>query len=164
MAKKESKNENKVKKHFFKDFKAELKKVIWPTPKQLLNNTVAVITIVLITAVITFAFDVAFDLMNKHGISNLQSIVDENFNSEEETNSTENTDNTEENEERENSSETIANGAAESGTSYIIRPGDTLYQISLEKYGTMDKINEICRMNGISEDELIYPGQIIVLP
>lgn len=67
-------------------------------------------------------------------------------------------------ENRENSSETIANGAAESGTSYIIRPGDTLYQISLEKYGTMDKINEICRMNGISEDELIYPGQIIVLP
>ena len=77
---------------------------------------------------------------------------------------TENTDNTEENEEREISSETIANGAAESGISYIIRPGDTLYQISLEKYGTMDKINEICRMNGISEDELIYPGQIIVLP
>src|SRR5699024_7209171 len=67
-------------------------------------------------------------------------------------------------ENRENSSETIANGAAESGTSYLTRPGDTLYQISLEKYGTMDKINEICRMNGISEDELIYPGQIIVLP
>jgi len=44
MAKKESKNENKVKKHFFKDFKAELKKVIWPTPKQLVNNTVAVVT------------------------------------------------------------------------------------------------------------------------
>ena len=34
MAKNESKNDNKVKKHFFKDFKAELKKVIWPTPKQ----------------------------------------------------------------------------------------------------------------------------------
>ena len=42
MAKKDNKNENKVKKHFFKDFKAELKKVIWPTPKQLVNNTVAV--------------------------------------------------------------------------------------------------------------------------
>ena len=45
----------KNKKHFFKDFKAELKKVIWPTPKQIVNNTVAVITIVLITAVIVFA-------------------------------------------------------------------------------------------------------------
>ena len=62
MAKKENKNENKLKKHFFKDFKAELKKVIWPTPKQLVNNTVAVVTIVLITAVIVFALDAIFDL------------------------------------------------------------------------------------------------------
>jgi len=84
MAKKESKNENKVKKHFFKDFKAELKKVIWPTPKQLVNNTVAVVTIVLITAVIVFALDAVFDLGNKYGITKLQSIVDEKFNSEEE--------------------------------------------------------------------------------
>ena len=84
MAKKESKNENKVKKHFFKDFKAELKKVIWPTPKQLVNNTIAVVTIVLITGVIVFALDVVFDLGNKYGITKLQSIVDEKFNSEEE--------------------------------------------------------------------------------
>ena len=84
MAKKESKNENKVKKHFFKDFKAELKKVIWPTPKQLVNNTIAVVTIVLITAVIVFALDTVFDLGNKYGITKLQSIVDEKFKSEEE--------------------------------------------------------------------------------
>ena len=84
MAKNESKNENKVKKHFFKDFKAELKKVIWPTPKQLVNNTVAVVTIVLLTAVIVFALDAVFDLGNKYGITKLQSIVDEKFNSEEE--------------------------------------------------------------------------------
>ena len=90
MAKKESKNENKVKKHFFKDFKAELKKVIWPTPKQLANNTVAVVTIVLLTAVIVFALDAVFDLGNKYGITKLQSIVDEKFNSEEEKENTEN--------------------------------------------------------------------------
>lgn len=84
MAKNESKNENKVKKHFFKDFKAELKKVIWPTPKQLVNNTVAVVTIVLITAIIVFVLDVAFDLGNKYGITQLQNIVDEKFNSDEE--------------------------------------------------------------------------------
>ena len=83
MAKKESKNENKVKKHFFKDFKAELKKVIWPTPKQLVNNTVAVATIVLITAAIVFVLDTVFDLGNIYGITKLQSIVDEKFNSEE---------------------------------------------------------------------------------
>lgn len=48
--------------------------------------------------------------------------------------------------------------------SYVIRPGDTLYQISIEKYGSMDAIAEICRLNGLSENEIIYPGQIIVLP
>ena len=94
MAKKENKNENKVKKHFFKDFKAELKKVIWPTPKQLVNNTVAVVTIVLITAAIVFVLDVVFDMGNKYGISNLQNIVNEKYNSEEEK--TDNTDNGEE--------------------------------------------------------------------
>ena len=62
MAKNENKNDNKVKKNFFKDFKAELKRVIWPTPKQLLNNTTAVVTIVIITAIIVFALDAVFDL------------------------------------------------------------------------------------------------------
>ena len=68
-----AKKENKTNKHFLKDFKAELKKVIWPTPKQLVNNTSAVLAIVLITAVIVFALDVVFDLGNKYGISHLQS-------------------------------------------------------------------------------------------
>ena len=45
---KEEKKLKKENKHFFKDFKGELKKVIWPTPKQLVNNTIAVVTIVLI--------------------------------------------------------------------------------------------------------------------
>lgn len=80
MAKNENKNDNKVKKHFFKDFKAELKKVIWPTPKQLVNNTVAVVAIVIITAIIVFALDAVFDLGNKYGISRLQSIVNEKYN------------------------------------------------------------------------------------
>ena len=72
---KEVKNK-KEKKHFFKDFKAELKKVIWPTPKQLVNNTIAVITIVLITAVIVFVLDVVFEKMNTYGINKLKEMVD----------------------------------------------------------------------------------------
>ena len=64
MPKEANKKQSKDKKHFMKDFKAELKRVIWPTPKQLLNNTVAVITIVLITAVIVFALDVVFESMD----------------------------------------------------------------------------------------------------
>ena len=66
----------KKQKHFFKDFKAELKRVIWPTPKQLFNNTVAVITVVLITAAIVFVLDFAFESMNKYGIDKLKQLVD----------------------------------------------------------------------------------------
>ena len=76
MPKEANKKQSKDKKHFMKDFKAELKRVIWPTPKQLLNNTVAVITIVLITAVIVFALDVVFESMNTYGIDKLKAVVD----------------------------------------------------------------------------------------
>ena len=111
--KKDKKENSKNKKSFFKDFKAELKKVVWPTPKQLVNNTVAVITIVLITAAIVFVLDLAFESLNKYGVDKVkQSITqideqstdntttDENVNSSENTvnntadSTTENTENT----------------------------------------------------------------------
>jgi len=63
------------KKHFFRDFKAELKKVIWPTPKQIVNNTIAVITIVIIAAVIVFALDLVFDIINSKGINKLKADI-----------------------------------------------------------------------------------------
>ena len=81
MAKKEAKakkENSKNKKSFFKDFKAELKKVNWPTPKQLLNNTIAVVTIVLITAAIVFVLDIAFETLNKHGVDKIKGIVGTN--------------------------------------------------------------------------------------
>lgn len=71
----EPKNKKENNRNFFKDFKAELKKVIWPTPKQVANNTTAVITIVLITAIIVFVLDVAFEKVNTHGIDRLRSVV-----------------------------------------------------------------------------------------
>ena len=67
-----NKKENK---HFFKDFKAELKKVIWPTPKQVVNNTVAVITIVLLTAAIVFVLDLTFETLNTQGVNRLRNVV-----------------------------------------------------------------------------------------
>ena len=70
-----TKKEKKEKKHFFKDFKAELKKVIWPTPKQLINSTMAVITIVLITAVIVFVLDLVFKAMDDYGINKLRDAI-----------------------------------------------------------------------------------------
>ena len=79
MAKKDSTNkEKKEKKHYFKDFKTELKKVIWPTPKQLANNTVTVIVLVLITALIVFVLDFVFESMNTYGINKLKEMVDGN--------------------------------------------------------------------------------------
>ena len=75
MAKDSNKKQGKENKHFFKDFKAELKRVIWPTPKQLFNNTVAVISIVLIVAVIVLALDFTFQKLNEQGIEKLKSVV-----------------------------------------------------------------------------------------
>ena len=74
MAKKEMKN-NKDKTSFGKSFKAELKKVIWPTPKQLFNNTVAVLAIALITTLIVFVLDFAFESMNKYGVNKVKEII-----------------------------------------------------------------------------------------
>lgn len=99
--------ENKVKKekkHFFKDFKAELKKVIWPSPKQLVNNTVAVITIVLITAVIVFALDFAFEKMNTYGVNKLKELVENSA-----ANTTENTETENDTVEDETSNEEATN-------------------------------------------------------
>ena len=90
---KENNKDNKNKKSFFKGLKAELKKVIWPTPKQLLNNTIAVITIVLITTLIVFVLDLAFESLNKYGIDKIKSSIQsiESTDSEDSSNTTENT-------------------------------------------------------------------------
>ena len=77
MAKKDKKEVKNIKDKtsFMKSFKAELKKVIWPTPKQLFNNTIAVLTIVIITAIIVFALDFVFEAMNKYGIDKVKNVI-----------------------------------------------------------------------------------------
>lgn len=62
------------------------------------------------------------------------------------------------------STEETAASAGNTRETYVIRPGDTLYQISLSRYGTVEAMEQICALNGISANEIIYPGQIIVLP
>lgn len=88
---KDNNKTKKEKKHFFKDLRAELKKVIWPTPKQLANNTIAVITIVLITAVLVFALDLAFETVNKYVVEGAKAVVqkDEDTNQIDTTNTVE---------------------------------------------------------------------------
>jgi len=110
MAKSEKKEKNK---RFFKDFKAELKKVVWPTPKQIVNNTTAVITIVLITAVIVFALDFVFKALNEHGIDQIRSIVESSDTTEETNVENEITENTVEDSENTLQEETVENEVAE---------------------------------------------------
>lgn len=117
--KKEVKKENKNKKSFFKGLKAELKKVNWPTPKQLVNNTVAVITIVLITALIVFVLDFTFEAINKNGIDKIKESVHSLNASENTTNetNTENADSTNEAQSNENNSESnTTNNVEETNT------------------------------------------------
>ena len=83
---KNDKKEKKENKHFFKDFKAELKRVIWPTPKQLVNNTIAVIVIVLITAAIVFVLDLVFEFANKQGVNRIKKFVESHSKQTENTN------------------------------------------------------------------------------
>ena len=98
MAKKEEKT--KQKSHYFRDMKAELKKVIWPTPKQLASNTLAVIAFTFIIAVIVFVLDITFDSINKYGVTPLQSKIQSSYtaskeNKESSEESTENAENSE---------------------------------------------------------------------
>lgn len=64
-------------------------------------------------------------------------------------------------EQTDSSAQTSSDGIYET---YVIKPGDTLYQISISHYGNMDAIPEICRLNNLEENQVIYPGQMIVLP
>lgn len=87
-----AKKDVKNKRHFWKDFKAELKKVVWPTPRQLINSTVAVITIVLVTALIVFVLDLGFEAIKTHGIDKLQASLQSNNSNTVENTTSESTD------------------------------------------------------------------------
>ena len=42
---------------YFRELRSELKKVVWPTPQQVLKNTLIVLACVLIVGVFIWAFD-----------------------------------------------------------------------------------------------------------
>lgn len=104
--------ENKVKnenKHFIKDVKAELKRVVWPTSKQMVNNVTAVITIVIVTAAIAFCLDFVFESMNRYGINKIKENVQAKSNQVQvEDNSANNT--TAENNDQNQADQTAENG------------------------------------------------------
>lgn len=47
---------------------------------------------------------------------------------------------------------------------YVVEKGDTLAIISKKMYGDVTHIDAICRMNGLSNGNLIYIGQKLLLP
>ena len=54
--------------------------------------------------------------------------------------------------------------ADENDDIYVVEKGDTLAIISKKMYGDVTHIDAICRMNGLSNGNLIYIGQKLLLP
>lgn len=68
--KKNSKKSDKNKKgkkgfiKFFKDARAEFKKVVWPGPKETTRNTIVVVVVCLLAGLLVFGVDSLFGLLN----------------------------------------------------------------------------------------------------
>lgn len=101
--------------------------------------------------------------MEKNQKSSVKKKSEENKNAAEDTKKDQSAKNQNTQQNAQRTAETAAS-AENAHSTYVIRPGDTLYQISLRCYGNAEAMEEICKLNGISANEIIYPGQVIVLP
>ena len=54
---------------WWREMKSELKKVVWPTPKQVLKNTVAALVVMAISAIVIWGFDEIAQLIVRAVIS-----------------------------------------------------------------------------------------------
>ena len=61
-------------------------------------------------------------------------------------------------------SESNVPASAKARASYTVKMGDTLAGISEMYYGNLEKVTEICNLNGIEDENTILPGQKILLP
>jgi len=50
------KGKNRIVK-WFREMRSELKKVVWPTPKQILNNTLVSLSVMVVSAIVIWALD-----------------------------------------------------------------------------------------------------------
>jgi len=55
-AKVKKKGQNKIIR-WFREMKSELKKVVWPTPKQIVNNTFVALSVMIAAAIVIWAVD-----------------------------------------------------------------------------------------------------------
>ena len=64
--------------------------------------------------------------------------------------------------------EELSRAAAEAGLDeedfYIVEKGDTLDSISIKIYGDASHVEAICKMNGLTDGNLIFIGQKLLLP
>ena len=64
----------------------------------------------------------------------------------------------------ESSQDPVPSGENGSDGVYIVEEGDTLAIISRKMYGDVTHVDAICKMNGITDGNLIYVGQKLLLP
>ena len=50
---------------WWREMKSELKKVVWPSPKQIVKNTVAALVVMVISAIVIWGFDEIAQLIVK---------------------------------------------------------------------------------------------------
>ncbi|MDR0489785.1 MAG: preprotein translocase subunit SecE [Oscillospiraceae bacterium] len=56
VAKKKKRGRNRIWK-WFREMRSELKKVVWPTPKQIVNNTIVALSVMVAAAIVIWALD-----------------------------------------------------------------------------------------------------------
>jgi preprotein translocase subunit SecE len=44
---------------WFREMRSELKKVVWPTPKQIANNTIIALSVMFVSAIVIWGIDLA---------------------------------------------------------------------------------------------------------
>lgn len=54
--------------------------------------------------------------------------------------------------------------ARQTRAAYVIKEGDTLADICQKYYGSLEKLDDICSINGITNANMIMPGDKIMLP
>lgn len=74
--KKEKRNIFKKIGGFFKEVRIEaFKRIIWPTPKQVLNNTIVVLVVVLVCGAFVWVLDFAFTTVLDFALNKLPDII-----------------------------------------------------------------------------------------
>lgn len=67
-------------------------------------------------------------------------------------------------EKKDQDAEKTSSGANGSNGVYTVEQGDTLAIISRKTYGDVSHVDSICKMNGLTDGNLIYIGQKLLLP